>query len=70
MGDSGGNDIIIKGGSVELEFDETIYQKTGDPKVRKSDKKITRVVVSDGGLTFDSGAHPEGLKCTIRVVCS
>lgn len=69
MGESG-NDIIIKGGSVELQFDETLYSKTGDPKVRKSSKNITQVVISGGGLTFDSGVHPEGLKCTIKVVCS
>lgn len=70
MGDSGGNDIIIKGGSVELQFDETLYQKGSDPKVRTSTKNITQVVISGGGLTYDSGVHPEGLKCTIRVVCS
>lgn len=69
MGDTGGNDIIIKGGSVELQFDETIYKKTGDPKVRKGDKKITQVVISGGGLTYDSGVHPDGVKCTIKVVC-
>lgn len=65
-----GGDIIIKGGSVELEFDDKVYPKNpsspnhhGNPS-----RKITRVVIT-GDLTFDSGEHPEGLKCLITAFC-
>ena len=63
---SGGTgDIIIKGGSVELSFEESLYPKTGDPIVYKSDgRKITRIVIT-GEISFDSGDHPEGLRCEV-----
>jgi hypothetical protein len=61
-----GGDIIIKGGSVDLEYDESIYQKDpADPRSHKnSNRKITRVVIT-GDISYDSGDHPEGLRCTI-----
>ena len=65
-----GGDIIIKGGSVDLEYDESIYQKDpADPKSHKnSTRKITRVVIT-GDISYDSGDHPEGLRCTITTTC-
>ena len=72
MSDSG-SDIIIKGGSVHLSYDEATYPKdTADPKSHKnSNKKINRVVVAreDGGTEYDSGDHPEGLRFTITTYC-
>jgi hypothetical protein len=70
MGDTG-SDIIIKGGSVELSYDEPTYpQDNGDPKAHKNaNKKITRVTISGGGLDFDSGEHQGGLLCTITISC-
>jgi hypothetical protein len=65
-----GNEIIIKGSSVEVEFDGVVYAK--DPanprKHKNANKKITRVVIT-GDITFDSGEHPGGLKCEITASC-
>ena len=68
-----GSDIIIKGGSVDLEYDETVYRKdNGDPKKHKnSDMKITRVVIT-GDINFDSRDQQpgtNGLKCEITISC-
>ena len=69
-----GSDIIIKGGSVDLEFDETVYEKDpGDPKKHKNaTKKITRVVIT-GDINFDSRSQnpgTNGLKCEITISCN
>jgi hypothetical protein len=62
----GSGDIIIKGGSVELSFEESLYPKTSDPIVYKNDdRKITRIVIT-GDISFDSGDHPEGLRCEVK----
>jgi len=62
----GSGDIIIKGGSVELSFAESLYPKTGDPIVYKNDdRKITRILIT-GDIEFDSGEHPEGLRCEVK----
>lgn len=65
-----GTEIIIKGGSVEVEFDANTYPQ--DPsngrKHRNPNKKITKVVIT-GDIHFDSGDHPDGLKCEIRATC-
>jgi hypothetical protein len=71
MGD-GGTDIIIKGGSVELNFDTGIYKKAlGDPTChRHRGRKITRVQVHDqnGKPLFDKSANGnDGLKWKIAV---
>jgi len=70
MGDTS-SDIIIKGGSVELVFDDTIYSKeTNDPKMRKArDMKITQVIITGGGMDWTSPEFPQGSNCTIRIVC-
>jgi hypothetical protein len=66
----GSGEIIIKGGSVELTFDDGIYQKVpSDPGTYKNqDRQITRVVVVDeeGRVQFDSGASA-GLRWRITV---
>jgi hypothetical protein len=65
-----GSEIIIKGGSVELDYDEADFPKdNSDPKKHKNPtKKITRVVIT-GDIKFDSGEQPGGLKCEIRTTC-
>jgi hypothetical protein len=65
-----GNDIIIKGSSVDLDYDESIYPKDpSDPKKHKNaNKKITRIVIT-GDINYDSDDHPSGLHCDITVSC-
>jgi hypothetical protein len=62
-----GDDIIIKGGSVDLIYDESRYPSDPkDPSSHKNEnRKITRVVIT-GGIVFDSGDHPEGLICEVK----
>ena len=65
-----GGDIIIKGGSCDLIFDDSIYPPDpADPKKHKNknNQKVTRVVIS-GDITFDSGDHPSGLTCEIHTI--
>jgi hypothetical protein len=63
---SNGGDIIIKGGSVQLQFDDQIFPgEHGNPGHHENlNRRITRVVIT-GDVNFDSGDHPQGLKCTI-----
>jgi len=65
-----GGVIIIKGGSVDLDYDEDIYPRDpANPKSHKnSNRKITRIVIA-GDVSFDSGDHPNGLRCTITTTC-
>ncbi len=65
-----GDDIIIRGGSVELEYDSSVYSKnSNDPRRHQSSgKKITRIVIT-GDINFDSEDHPAGLKCEVRASC-
>ena len=65
-----GTEIIIKGGSVEVDFDPNTYppipgngRKHGNLR-----KKITRVVIT-GDISFDSGDQPNGLECIIKAIC-
>ena len=57
MGEGSG-EIIIKGGSVELSFDDGIYQRVlNDPGAyRNQNRQITRVLVEDqeGKVHLDS----------------
>lgn len=57
MGEGSG-EIIIKGGSVELNFDDGIYQRVlNDPGAyRNQNRQITRVLVEDqeGKVHLDS----------------
>lgn len=71
MADPGnGGEIIIKGGSVEVDFDGSVYTKDpNDPRRHKNAvKKITRVVIT-GDIQFDSQEHPGGLRCEIKAHC-
>ena len=65
-----GNDIIIRGGSVDLEYDEGVYPKdSSDPRKHKNDnRKVTRVVIT-GDINYDSGEQANGLKCEVRISC-
>jgi hypothetical protein len=66
-----GGDIIIKGGSVDLIFDDYIYPKRpADPHSHASPtKKMTRIVIvgEEGAMDFDSGDHPQGLQCSVTI---
>lgn len=70
MADTGG-DIIIKGGSCEIHFDDGLYDKDGkDPKrrVHKHESyKIRRIVIS-GDATFKAD-FPDGFTGKIRIDC-
>lgn len=67
-----GGEIIIKGTSVEVEYNGDVYKPVpGTNKHRSPDKKITKVVVRDERdvVVYDSGDHPGGLKWTITATC-
>ena len=70
-GDGGGGEIVIKGGSVALVFDGSLYLRDPtDPNSHKNGaRKITRVRVEDenGQSLFDSNFDDGGLKWTITV---
>ena len=66
----GGADIIIKGGSVELDYDETQFPKNpGDPKKHENpSRRITKiVVVDDRGVERLNEESNGGLKWTVTV---
>jgi hypothetical protein len=65
-----GGIIIIKGGSVDLDYDESIYPKDpNDPKKHKNDnRKVTRILVQDEHdvTKYDSnGENPLKWKVTV-----
>ena len=66
-----GGDIIIKGGSVDLIYNETYYPRDSkDPQRHTNSRgKITRIIIT-GDVTYDSGEFPDGLQCEIRTTCS
>jgi hypothetical protein len=68
MSNGNGGDILIKSGSVSLDYDEKVYPP---PTHTSSDMKIMRIVITDasGKISFDSGEHPTGLQATIAVIC-
>ena len=61
-----GGDIIIKGGSVQLDFNDDYYPKENGRLNEK--QNITRIQIT-GDVKYDSNDHPEGLHCTITVTC-
>ena len=70
-----GADIIIKGGSVDIEYDDAVYPvEPGKPRNHKShDHTIARVTVADGGgiSKYDSDKESVDLSTwTITVYCS
>ena len=72
MGDGGG-DIIIKGGSVDVNFDETLYKKDpADPrKHENANRTITKITIVDENkeTVYDSG-DGGSLKWTVTVSTS
>lgn len=66
-----GSDIIIKGGSAEVNFDSKIYVQDPENPHRylNTEKTISRVVIT-GDIAFDSGDKPGGIECEIVVHCS
>ena len=69
----GGGEIIIKGGSCEIYFNnEEFPQDANDPKRHKDDdRRMTRVQVKDesGNSLFDSGSD-DGVQWTVTVSTS
>jgi hypothetical protein len=63
-----GADIIIKGSSVDLDYDDTFYPRNGR-KHTAHNKKITRITVADetDTIQFDSNENNSGLEWTITV---
>lgn len=66
-----GGDIIIKGGSVDLQYDDSLYVKEGEWNHINPNKKMTRVTVSDenGVILYDSGDNKDGLAWEVRAHC-
>ncbi len=68
-----GGEIIIKGGSVKVVYNDGIYpQDSANPNEHKNAKnKITRVLITDDddGVVFDSGDHPGGLNWEVTAFC-
>ena len=61
-----GSDIIIKGGSVAIEFNESTYTgKNG--KYGNQQKKITSVEVTDDKGQVQTINVPANGKCTIKI---
>jgi hypothetical protein len=67
----GSGEIIIKGESVHVEFNGTLFKRNpADPnKHDNANRKITQIVVADeNGLEkFNSGDNPGGLKWQITI---
>jgi hypothetical protein len=68
----GTGEIIVKGGSVDLQFDAAIFPR--DPndlaKHGNPNRKITSIVIVDDedAEVFNSGDNPSGLKWTVTVI--
>jgi hypothetical protein len=70
--DSSG-EIIIKGGSCEIEFEEGHFNKdTRNPRKpkhkHKRDDVLIRRIMIEGNQAFDSDEIPEGFKGQIRIM--
>ena len=66
-----GSDIIIKGGSVNIQYDDSIYLKEGSWNHINLEKTMTRITIVDenGRSIYDSGENVDGLKWEIRAYC-
>ena len=66
-----GSDIIIKGGSVNIQYDDSLYLKEGSWNHISLDKTMTRITIVDenGRSIYDSGENLAGLKWEIRAFC-
>lgn len=66
-----GSDIIIKGGSVEVVYEDSVYpQEPGNPNRHSNENKKIRRVVITGDISFDSGEKAGGYQCEITAFCS
>lgn len=69
-----GGDIIIKGGSVDIDFDDAVYPKEpSKPRNHTGKQKITRVTVADenNALKYDSDLESaDPTRWTISVFCT
>lgn len=66
----GSGEIIIKGGSCEIHFDDgvfTAYTKDGKQNHMQDELQITQIVV-EGNRTFDSGKIDGGFYGEIRIM--
>jgi len=64
----GGSEIIIKGGSVNVQFDSAGYTSAPGGKHEDKNKKITQIVVHDDkGVERFIIADKSGLKWTVTV---
>jgi len=66
-----GGDIIIRGGSVDLDYDDAVYPKEpGNPKKHRANgKKIRQITVTDNEtILYDSGDNPGGLNYKVSVL--
>ncbi|HEX8150261.1 MAG TPA: hypothetical protein VF591_23965 [Pyrinomonadaceae bacterium] len=57
--------IVVSGGSVTIEFDETIFTKNGNGKHSNANKRISRVEVTVNGNT-QTFSVPNG-KVTVAI---
>jgi hypothetical protein len=66
-----GSDIIVRAGSVEVEFDSAVYPPVAPKKHKNASGKLTRVLITDDAdkTIFDTGDHPSGLKYQIKAFC-
>ena len=63
----GSGEIIIKGGSVSIEFDEGIYTGT-DGKYNNPSRKIRSIEITDDNTgQVQKISVPANGKCTIRI---
>ena len=66
-----GGDIIIKGGSVDILYDDSLYRKQGEWSHTNDQKRMTRITVADesGKTLYDSGVNTAGLNYEIKAHC-
>ena len=57
--------IIISGGSVSIDFDESQFQSAGKGRYKNANKKIKRIEVTGDGINLDENI-PDG-KVTIKI---
>ena len=69
-----GGDIIIKGGSVDIDYDDAVYPPDpGKPRKHQGNQTITRVTVEDEGNNLKYDSQQEAADTTrwkISVFCT
>jgi hypothetical protein len=62
--------ITIKGGSVEIDFDDNVFPPSSGKKHYNSAKKITSVAITDDNTNqVTTCVVPSNGKCTITILC-